>query len=66
MALPAQPFLPQVYVETDSDSTSCYLFFHRMARKADLINNVVAQMHNLPDSLNGSVSESLAGVCEVK
>ncbi|GJJ08433.1 hypothetical protein Clacol_002649 [Clathrus columnatus] len=61
-----QPFLPQTYIETDSDSTSCYLFFQRMAFKADLINSVVAQTHNLPDSLNGPVSESLVGVCEMR
>ena len=36
-----------------------------MALKADLINSVVAQTHGLPDSLNGPVSESLVGVCEV-
>ncbi|KAF8518210.1 dynactin [Gautieria morchelliformis] len=61
-----QPYLPQIYVETDSDATSCYLFFQRMALKADLINNVVAQTHGLPDSLNGPVSESLVGVCEMR
>lgn len=37
-----------------------------MALKADLINNVVAHTHGLPDSLNGPVSESLVGVCEVR
>jgi hypothetical protein len=36
-----------------------------MASKADLINIVTAQAHNLPESLNGSVSETLVGVCEV-
>lgn len=60
-----QPYLPQLYVESDSDATSCYLFFRRMGYKADLINNVVAQIHNLPESLNGDVSEVLVGVCEV-
>lgn len=61
-----QPYLPQIYVESDSDATSCYLFFQRLAYKADLINTIVAQAHNLPDSLNGSVSEVLVGVCEVR
>lgn len=60
-----QPYLPQLYVESDSDATSCYLFFQRLAYKADLINTVVAQAHGLPESLNGSVSEVLVGVCEV-
>jgi hypothetical protein len=36
-----------------------------MAYKADLINNVVAQIHNLPDALNGDVTEVIVGVCEV-
>ncbi|KAF8526013.1 dynein associated protein-domain-containing protein [Hysterangium stoloniferum] len=61
-----QPYLPQIYIDTDSDATSCYLFFQRMALKADLINNVVAHAHGLPDSLNGPVSESLVGVCEMR
>lgn len=36
-----------------------------MAAKTDLINVITAQAHNLPESLNGSVSETLVGVCEV-
>ncbi|KNZ76316.1 Dynactin, 150 kDa isoform [Termitomyces sp. J132] len=59
-----QPYLPELYVESDTDATNCYMFFQRLAHKADLINNVVAQAHGLPDSLNGSVSETLVGVCE--
>ncbi|KAG6911272.1 hypothetical protein DXG01_002111 [Tephrocybe rancida] len=61
-----QPYLPELYVDSDTDATNCYLFFQRMARKADLINTVVAQAHGLPDSLNGSVSEVLVGVCEMR
>jgi dynactin 1 len=60
-----QPYLPQIYIETDADATRCYLFFQRMASKTDLINIITAQAHNLPESLNGSVSETLVGVCEV-
>jgi len=60
-----QPYLPQIYIETDADATRCYLFFQRMASKTDLINIVTAQAHNIPESLNGSVSETLVGVCEV-
>ncbi len=62
---PFQPYLPQVYLESDSDATSAYLFFMRLAYKADLINTIVAQIHNLPESLNGPVPEVLVGVCEV-
>ncbi|KIL71443.1 hypothetical protein M378DRAFT_93968 [Amanita muscaria Koide BX008] len=61
-----QPYLPQIYVENDSDATNCYLFFQRLALKADLINNVVAQANNLTDSLNGNVSEVHVGVCEMR
>ncbi|KAH9996492.1 dynein associated protein-domain-containing protein [Russula vinacea] len=61
-----QPYLPQIYIETDVDATRCYVFFQRMASKADLINIVTAQAHNLPESLNGSVSETLVGVCEMR
>ncbi|KAH8998801.1 dynein associated protein-domain-containing protein [Lactarius hatsudake] len=61
-----QPYLPQIYTETDGDATRCYLFFQRMASKADLINTVTAHAHNLPESLNGQVSETLVGVCEMR
>ncbi|KIM47423.1 hypothetical protein M413DRAFT_439091 [Hebeloma cylindrosporum] len=61
-----QPYLPDLYVESDSGATNFYLFFQRMAYKADLINNVVAQIHNLPDALNGDVTEVLVGVCEMR
>ncbi|KAK0481445.1 dynein associated protein-domain-containing protein [Armillaria novae-zelandiae] len=62
----ASPYLPQLYLETDSDATSCYLFFQRLAYKTDLINTVVAQAHGLPESLNGSVSETLVGICDLR
>ncbi|KAF7320182.1 CAP-Gly domain-containing protein [Mycena kentingensis (nom. inval.)] len=61
-----QPYLPQIYIETDSDATSCYLFFQRMANKTDLINTTVSQNNGLPDSLNGSVSDALVGVCDMR
>ncbi|KII94229.1 hypothetical protein PLICRDRAFT_100409 [Plicaturopsis crispa FD-325 SS-3] len=61
-----QPYLPQLYVESDSDATSCYLFFQRLSYKTDLINTVVAQAHGLPESLNGPVSDVLVGVCEMR
>ncbi|THU86256.1 dynactin [Dendrothele bispora CBS 962.96] len=61
-----QPYLPQLYVESDSDATQCYLFFQRLAYKSELINNVVAQTHNLPESLDGPVSETLVGVCDMR
>ncbi|KAF9022611.1 dynactin [Hymenopellis radicata] len=61
-----QPYLPQLYVETDSDATSCYLFFRRLAHKADLINSIVAQTQGLPEALNGPGSEALVGVCDLR
>ena len=63
---PVKPYLPQVYVESDMDATNCYLFFQRLAAKVDLINTVVAQTHNLPESLNGSVSDVIVGICEMR
>ena len=36
-----------------------------MGLKIDLINTVVGQAHGLPESLNGDVSETVVGVCEV-
>ncbi|KAH7886311.1 dynein associated protein-domain-containing protein [Phlebopus sp. FC_14] len=61
-----QPYLPQLYVETDSDATSCYLFFQRLSYKTDLINTIVGQAHGLPEALNGDVSETLVGICEMR
>ncbi|KAI0701257.1 dynactin [Cerioporus squamosus] len=61
-----QPYLPQIYIESDMDATNCYLFFQRLAAKVDLINAVVAQMHNLPEALNGPVSDVLVGICEMR
>ena len=52
-------------MELDSGATNLYLFFQRMAYKADLINNIVAHIHNLSDALNGDVTEVIVGVCEV-
>ena len=48
------------------DATNCYLFFQRLAAKVDLINTVVAQTHNLPESLNGPVSDVIVGICEMR
>ncbi|KAI0684674.1 dynactin [Cytidiella melzeri] len=61
-----QPYLPQLYVETDTDATSCYFFFQRMAAKIDIINTFVALANNLPDALTGPVSEGLVGICEMR
>ena len=47
------------------DSTNCYMFFQRLALKVDLINTFVANAHNLPESLNGPVSDTMVGICEV-
>ncbi|KAG1742767.1 dynein associated protein-domain-containing protein [Suillus paluster] len=61
-----QPYLPQQYVESDSDATNCYLFFARLGYKTDLINTIVGLAHGLPESLNGVVSETLVGICEMR
>ncbi|KAF8555098.1 hypothetical protein OG21DRAFT_1521951 [Imleria badia] len=52
--------------ESDSDATSCYLFFWRMGLKIDLLNTVVGQAHGLPESLHGDVSETVVGICEMR
>lgn len=36
-----------------------------MSSKADLINFAVAQLHGLPEALNGKVDETLVRTCEV-
>ncbi|KAJ3756468.1 dynactin [Lentinula raphanica] len=74
-------FLPAVYSEgvpvdavdgsggsvgNDRDALRVYMFFQRIASKADIINNVVAQTHGLPDALDLGVTELLVGVCEMR
>ncbi|KAL5535863.1 hypothetical protein ACEPAF_3957 [Sanghuangporus sanghuang] len=61
-----KPYLPQIYVESDSEATQCYLYFQRMAAKADLINFAIAQSHGLPEALNGHVTEGLVRTCELR
>ncbi|KAJ7597843.1 dynactin [Mycena floridula] len=61
-----QPYLPQLYVDTDSDATSCYMFFQRLAYKTDVINTISAEMHGLPKSVTGPGSETLVGATEMR
>ncbi|KAF9011292.1 dynactin [Cyathus striatus] len=61
-----QPYLPQVYVESDWDATSSYLFFQRLGAKTELISTVAGGAHGLPEALNGEVGEDLVGVCEMQ
>ncbi|KAL5476529.1 hypothetical protein ACEPAI_3386 [Sanghuangporus weigelae] len=56
----------KIYVESDSEATQCYLYFQRMAAKADLINFAIAQSHGLPEALNGHVTEGLVRTCELR
>ena len=51
---------------SDADAVAAYMFFKRMAAKAELINMVIAQVHGLPDILNGSVTDTLVGVTELR
>ncbi|XP_006453898.1 hypothetical protein AGABI2DRAFT_181913 [Agaricus bisporus var. bisporus H97] len=63
-----QPYLPQLYTQSDSDATHCYLFFLRLSYKLNLINTVIAAKHNISESLNGPgpISEILVGICEMR
>jgi dynactin 1 len=61
-----QPYLPPLYVEQDSGATEVYMFFGRIARKCEVLSDVVAKRNSMPDSLwADEVTESLVGVCEV-
>ncbi|KAF7307576.1 CAP-Gly domain-containing protein [Mycena indigotica] len=61
-----QPYLPQIYVDTDENATRCYLLFQRLGNKADLIANTITLNNGLPESLKGSVSDELIGVCNMR
>jgi dynactin 1 len=74
-----QPYLPPVYVETDSDPTNCYLFFARLGRKCEILSSVVAKIvsveevlwgttgggMNVAEESRGDVTEAIVGICEV-
>ncbi len=61
-----QPYLPPLYVEQDSSATEVYMFCGRVARKCEILSEVVARRNGMPDSLWAEeVTESLVGVCEV-
>lgn len=61
-----QAYLPQTYFEVDADSTNCLLFFERLAAKTALMNSIIGEAHNLPDSLYLAASDTLVGTCEVR
>jgi dynactin 1 len=46
-----QPYLPQIYVETDSDPTNCYLLFVRLGRKCEILGSVVDKMAGVEEVL---------------
>ncbi|KAJ3860138.1 dynein associated protein-domain-containing protein [Lentinula novae-zelandiae] len=60
-------FLPGVFRDgVAEDAVRVYMFFQRIASKADIINRVVAQTHGLPEALDLVVTELLVGVCEMR
>ncbi|WWD18419.1 hypothetical protein CI109_102869 [Kwoniella shandongensis] len=61
-----QAYLPDPYYETESDSTTMFLFFNRVSAKVDMLISVISQIHGLPTSLHTATSETLVGVCELK
>lgn len=65
-SLTRQTYLPEAYHETDADSTSLYLFLHRVAAKVDILTNAIGSIHNLPSALRNAESEALVGVCELR
>lgn len=74
-----QPYLPQVYVETDSDPTNSYLFFARLGKKCEILGSVVGKMAGVEEALWGTtgggatfsegpkaeVTDAIVGICEV-
>ncbi|KAK8858530.1 hypothetical protein IAR55_002757 [Kwoniella newhampshirensis] len=61
-----EAYLPDPYHETESDSTTIFLFFSRLAAKVDMLLSVISQIHGLPKSLHAGTSEALVGVCELR
>ncbi|KAF8337534.1 dynein associated protein-domain-containing protein [Cantharellus anzutake] len=62
-----QPYLPQAYLDSDRDAAQCYMLFQRLSYKIDLINTLVGQSYNFPESLFGDITDSsLVGVCEMR
>lgn len=61
-----QTYLPDEYLDTEVDSTTALLFFHRVASKVEMLANVISNVHGLPGALHSVQSEALVGICELR
>jgi hypothetical protein len=60
-----KPYLPSSFFEADMDAVDALLFFERLSYKAGMLWSMIDQIHNISDSLDTVVSESLVVFCEV-
>lgn len=64
----SQAYLPNLYLETEADSTTLYLTFLRLHSKVDILISTVSQIRGLPTALHADIpgSQPLVGACELK
>jgi dynactin 1 len=61
-----QAYLPDPYHDTEADSTTILLFFHRISAKIEMLVHVISAVHGLPAALHTAQSEALVGICELR
>jgi hypothetical protein len=61
-----KPYLPSSFFDADSDAVDALLFFERLSYKAAMLSNMIDQIHNISESLDTVVPESLVVYCEVR
>ncbi|KAI5478786.1 dynactin [Pseudohyphozyma bogoriensis] len=61
-----KPYLLPAFFDEDQAAVESLLFFERLAYKADLISMVIEQNHNITESLNTVVPETLVAICETR
>ncbi|KAI9251046.1 dynein associated protein-domain-containing protein [Sporodiniella umbellata] len=61
-----QPYLPEAFLKTESDSISCLLLFKRLEFKSELVIRHLDQNHPVSEKIMDNVTENLVSMCEIK
>ncbi|KAF9933288.1 hypothetical protein FBU30_005872 [Linnemannia zychae] len=62
-----QPYLPDGFFRTESDSIQCLLLFKRLAFKAELMNKHLEQQYSISDKIaQNHIPSDLVSICEVR
>ena len=61
-----QPFLPTSYGESEAPSINLYLLLRRILATTQLVYTTLAQIYDLPRSLDVAFSTDLVGICKIR